>query len=253
MEKKKKMMVDHKLQTSTIKNMYSKEFCDIYNKYGWDYFSETMGKAILQYIHLNKIHIVNHLDLACGTGTLCNYFYHHNFKTMGIDISEDMIDICKSKNNKIYFLVADMITYNPNEKYDLVTITCDAINHILENKKVEQLFFNVYDMLNNGGYFIFDIYDADKLELNTNIVSNRDNEIKVNYYITERKNLINTNIKVMQNSNLVYEYNVLEKLYDIEYIKNLLFKCNFKIIKIADKILDENQRFKDKIYIICKK
>ncbi len=134
LKRKKKMKAgnkvnDNKMQKSTIKNMYSKEFCNIYNKYGWDYFSETMGKAILQYFNLNKISVVNHLDLACGTGTLCNYFYNHNFKTMGIDISGDMIDICKSKNNKIRFLVADMTTYNSNEKYDLVTITCDAINH----------------------------------------------------------------------------------------------------------------------------
>ena len=26
--------------------MYSKEFCGIYNEYGWDYFSLTMGDAI---------------------------------------------------------------------------------------------------------------------------------------------------------------------------------------------------------------
>lgn len=28
--------------------MYSKEFCNIYNEYGWDYFSITMGDAILK-------------------------------------------------------------------------------------------------------------------------------------------------------------------------------------------------------------
>lgn len=233
--------------------MYSKEFCDIYNEYGWDYFSVTMGEAILKYFKMNEINITNHLDLASGTGTLCNFFYNHNIETMGIDISKDMVEISKSKNNKIKFLVADMITYKSDNKYDLVTITCDTVNHILENKKIEQLFSNVYEMLDEDGYFIFDIYNRDKLDLNTDIISNRDDGIKVKYYITERNGLINTNIKVMKNDSLVYEYDVLEKLYETEYIKNLLNKFSFKIIQIADKILDEEQRFKDKFYIICKK
>ena len=32
--------------------MYSKEFCNIYNEYGWDYFSITMGDAILKYFKI---------------------------------------------------------------------------------------------------------------------------------------------------------------------------------------------------------
>ena len=50
---------DNKIQTATLENMYSKDFCNIYNQYGWDYFSETMGEAIMQYFNLNKINIVN--------------------------------------------------------------------------------------------------------------------------------------------------------------------------------------------------
>lgn len=55
--------------------MYSKEFCGIYNEYGWDYFSLTMGDAILKYLNKNNIKIKQHLDLGCGVGTLCDYFF----------------------------------------------------------------------------------------------------------------------------------------------------------------------------------
>ena len=112
---------------------------------------------------------------------------------------------------------------------------------------------DVYTMLNKDGYIIFDIYDKKYLPLNKNIVSNRDNDIKVQYYITEKESLVNTNVKVIQNEKLVFEYDVLEKLYDVEFIKQLLTKYNFKIIKAEKKILNEKQRFEDKIYIICKK
>lgn len=146
-----------------------------------------------------------------------------------------------------------MTKYISKEKYDLITLTCDVVNHILEETKLEILFLNIYNMLNDEGYLIFDIYDKKQLDLNNDIISNRNDGIKVHYYITEKKSLINTNVKVTKNRNLVYEYDVLEKLYDIEFINKLLIKCNFNIIKIENKIMNEKQRFEDKIYIICKK
>lgn len=233
--------------------MYSKEFCDIYNEYGWDYFSITMGDAILKYFQNNNKIIKSHLDLGCGVGTLCDFLYNKGIKTTGIDISNDMIELCKTKNNNINFFVSDMIEYVSKEKYDLITLTCDVVNHVLEEVKLELLFSNIYNMLNDDGYLIFDIYDKEQLDLNNDIIINRDDGIKIHYYIAEKKTLINTNVKVFQNENLVYEYDVLEKLYDIEFIKKLLIKCNFKIIKNENKIMNEKQRFEDKIYIICKK
>lgn len=233
--------------------MYSKEFCHIYNEYGWDYFSITMGEAILKYFEMHNKKIYNHLDLACGVGTLCNYLCDKKIKTTGIDISEDMINICKSKYKNISFSVADMTNYTSKSKYDLITITCDAVNHILKENKLESLFSNVYNMLNNDGYLIFDIADKSKLMLNSDIIVNRDSGIKIKYYITKKNSLINTNIRVMQNDNLVYEYDCLEKLYDIDFIKHLLIKYGYEIVRIANNILNEKQRFEDKIYIICKK
>lgn len=53
--------------------MYSRDFCNIYNQYGWDYFSLTMGNAILKYFKLSNKIIYNHLDLGCGCGTLCDF------------------------------------------------------------------------------------------------------------------------------------------------------------------------------------
>lgn len=233
--------------------MYSKEFCKIYNEYGWDYFSLTMGKAILDYFSQSKLIIKNHLDLACGTGTLCDFFYKHGINTTGVDISDEMINISKKKNNKVNFLLSDILNYKSNNKYDLVTLTSDVINHILEAKNIEKLLSNIFDMLNDDGYLIFDIYDNKKLKLNKEIISNRDNGIKVYYYITENNDLINTKATIKKDDNLVYEYSVIEKLYDIEFIKKSLCKYNYEIIKIDNKITNEKQRFEDKLYIICKK
>ena len=39
--------------------MYDKIFSKIYDEYGWDYFSLTMGKSILDYFKVNNIIIKN--------------------------------------------------------------------------------------------------------------------------------------------------------------------------------------------------
>ena len=153
------------------KNKYSKEFCSIYNEYGWDYFSITMGQAILDFLKMNNATINNHLDLCCGVGTLCDYFYNKGINTTGIDFSSDMVELCKKKNNNINFIVADMKEYTTDKKYDLITLTCDVVNHILYENDLKKIFSNIYNMLNNGGYLIFDIYNSEKLTLNKEIKS----------------------------------------------------------------------------------
>ena len=39
------------------KNMYNEQFCEIYDNYGWDYFSLTMGAAILKYFYNIKTNV----------------------------------------------------------------------------------------------------------------------------------------------------------------------------------------------------
>lgn len=233
--------------------MYDKIFSKIYDEYGWDYFSLTMGKSILDYFKVNNIIIKNNLDLCCGTGVLCDYFYKNNIKTKGIDISKYMLQIAKSKNNNIEFKNENVLFYKDNKKYDLVTMTCDAINHLIGDGDLECLLKNVNKLLNKNGYFIFDVINKDKIDFNKEIVSNMDNGIKVYYYITVKDSLINTNIMVKENDNFIYKTNIIERIYDLNYINNKLEKNGFILMQAKDKILNEEQRFKDKLYFICKK
>ena len=234
--------------------MYNEEFSKIYDEYGWDFFSITMGKSILEYFKINKKNINNHLDFGCGVGTLCNYFYNSGINTKGIDISKSMLKIAKNKNKDIEFIESDITNYQSDEKYDLITMTCDTINHILDPDALNSLFENISNMLNEDGYLIFDILNQDSLSLNTDIISKRDNGINVYYYITkEENNIINTNVNVKENNKSIIETNIKEKLYSLAYIKELLKRNNLDLIQANKSILNEKQRFEDKLYIICKK
>lgn len=164
-----------------------------------------------------------------------------------------MINIAKKKNNNVEFICENVLNYQDFNTYDLITLTCDAINHLIGEDELDILFKNINMFTKENGYLIFDIYDNEKIKFNKEIISNRDNGIKVHYFITSKDNLINTSVKVKQNEELIYETNVIEKMYSLEYIRKLLEIYGFKIIKSENKILNEEQRFNDKIYIISQK
>ena len=97
------------------------------------------------------------MDLACGTGVLCEILYRSGIQASGMDLSHGMIEIARAGNPGISYDVADMISYRPERQYDLVTCTGDALNHIGNLQDIERIFRNVYSYVSPGGYFIFDI------------------------------------------------------------------------------------------------
>ncbi len=79
-----------------------------------DFYQSDWGRKIndleklLIGLLLNEFTTKNVLEIGCGTGNWSNFFAGDGFKVTGIDISERMIDIAKSKNIKnAEFIVAD--------------------------------------------------------------------------------------------------------------------------------------------------
>ena len=72
--------------------------------------SGAFGEQLLTWMEQNQIHIEKSLDLACGTGVLCEILHAHGINASGMDFSEGMIAIARERNPKIHYDVADMIT-----------------------------------------------------------------------------------------------------------------------------------------------
>ena len=136
--------------------MYSDIFSKIYDAFGWNYYPESFAQLLLRWIDEQGLHINNMLDLGCGTGILCNMIAEHGIETMGMDLSHGMIAMAKQNYPHIVFKQGNMIDWKPEMNFDLVTSTCDAINHILEPEDVKKVMKNVYSYLNPGGVFLFD-------------------------------------------------------------------------------------------------
>ena len=143
--------------------MYSDAFCKVYNEFGWNYFPEAFAGQLLLWMEEEGLRLHSCLDLACGTGVLCRCLSDAGLVARGMDFSEGMIAIAREHPPNIPFDVADMITYRPEEKFDLVTCTGDALNHILDLENVGKIFRNVSFYLEKGGWFVFDLLNEKEI------------------------------------------------------------------------------------------
>ncbi len=93
--------------------MYGDKFCKLYNELGWNYAPEAFGEKLLIWLKQQQIDVHTSMDLACGTGVLCDILYRNGIHASGTDFSEAMIEIARNRSPKVSFEVADMILYRP--------------------------------------------------------------------------------------------------------------------------------------------
>ena len=233
---------------------YSDIFCRVYNEFGWNYYPEVFGETLLKWLEQKNIRVKNAMDLACGTGVLCELLHHSSIEASGMDFSEGMIRIAKERNSDIHYDVADMITYRPEKEFDLVTCTGDAINHIRDLSDVEKIFQNVYAYTAHGGYFIFDILNENEISTSEPFEMDFTPTTRVWFQMTRpSEKSVNLKICVYENGALQFEENIFETVHDPIVICDLLKKCGFDIMKCADQLLDDSQQHGTTWYIIAHK
>ena len=220
--------------------MYSDVFCKVYNEFGWNYYPEIFGQQLLLWLQRRGIAPKTCMDLGCGTGILCEILHSSGIRAAGMYFSSGMIDIARQGNPEISYEVADMITFCPDAQYDLVTCTGDALNHIRELSHVAQIFRNVYGYLAEGGYFIFDLLNENEVSDSEPFEMDYDENTKVWFQMTRPvEDKVNLKIKVFEQGKEAFEENIRETIHDPEVICSLLEKTGFRVIKCADRMLDD--------------
>lgn len=80
------------------------------------------------------------LDLGCGTGTLTELMYQKGYDMIGVDNSEDMLNIAMGKREasgaEILYLLQDMRELELYSTVGTVFSVCDSLNYILEEEEL---------------------------------------------------------------------------------------------------------------------
>ena len=220
--------------------MYSDIFCKVYNEFGWNYYPEAFGEQLLQWMQAVSFRPETAMDLACGTGVLCEILADNGIASAGMDFSSGMIDIARSRDSRIPYEVADMTTFRPDKQYDLVTCTGDAVNHIAQLSDVEKIFQNVYAYLAPGGYFVFDLLNENEVSDSEPFEMDFDETTRVWFRMTRpADNKVNLTIRVYENGKLQLEEVIRETIHEPAVICEMLKNCGFRVLRCADRMLDD--------------
>ncbi len=101
------------------------------------------------------------LDMGCGTGNITTRMAAAGYDMIGLDASVSMLSHAREKNNRILYLHMDMTDFELYGTVDAIVSALDCVNYITED--IDKLFSLVYNYLNPGGLFIFDINTEYKL------------------------------------------------------------------------------------------
>ncbi|RDA93443.1 hypothetical protein CP533_2658 [Ophiocordyceps camponoti-saundersi (nom. inval.)] len=95
-------------------------FDDIGRSYGSAYGANPGLDSLLARVSQHVSSDASVLDVGCGTGhPVSAYFAEKGCAVTGVDISQVMVDLCRSKI-KGTFIKADMTTFEPEGKFDVV-------------------------------------------------------------------------------------------------------------------------------------
>lgn len=132
--------------------------------------------------------IINHygvdrqtvLDIGCGTGRLTRQLQFDSITAM--DQSDMMLDVARQHaSTNIRYVQGDMRDFKLDSSFDMVTATVDVLNYCSNPDEVLQVLKQVYDHLNPGGVFIFDIHSVFKMNNDFDDVTYSDETEHITY------------------------------------------------------------------------
>ncbi len=140
-----------------------------YTKFAWAYdkIIERDTKKDCEFIKRsllkNNISLNSYiLDAGCGTGNYSIELAHHGFKTVGVDLSEQQIEVAKSKltneNSQIEFSTGNLFDLDYKNSFDSI-ICRGVLNDFIENNLRQEIFYKFKSYLKPDGLLIFDVRD----------------------------------------------------------------------------------------------
>ena len=182
---------------------YNKISSELYN------FTKPIGKSIegdLEYYY-DKLKNVKGsiLEAGIGTGRLLIPFAEKGLSVDGVDISKDMLDICKKKCEE-YNIIADLylqdlVKLNIDKSYDAIIMPTGSFCLINNREDIKKVLNNFLNHLNNDGFVLIDII------------------LPVDFKENERSTSI---YKLDENIGIIYRYEAIS----IDWVNQITYSIN---------------------------
>lgn len=205
------------------------------------------------------------LDLGCGTGTMTEMLADQGYDMIGVDYSEDMLEIAMEKRaesgHDILYLLQDMREFELYGTVGAVVSVCDSVNYITEEEDLEEVFRLVNNYLDPNGIFIFDfktLYNYQTVLGDRTIAEKREecSFIWDNYYYEEEKiNEYELTLFIQDEGDLYRKFEELhyQRAYTLDDMIRLIQKSGLEFVTAYDAFTKHAPHEKsERIYVIAR-
>jgi SAM-dependent methyltransferase len=101
------------------------------------------------------------LEVGVGTGRVFLEALREGADIYGLDISPEMVDVLRDKleaRHRHRINLCDLVTMDLGRRFDLIIAPFRVLSHVVDTDDQIKALNTVYDHLNPGGLFIFDLY-----------------------------------------------------------------------------------------------
>lgn len=239
------------------------QFGELYSQYydllysDKDYSSEV--SYIDSLIKSSKANSKSLLDMGCGTGKHASLLCDKGYIVHGIDLSEDMLKIAKTrisgKEDKLSFSHSNIQELSLNKKFDVVVSLFHVMSYQNSNDELIKAFEVAKNHLNDEGVFIFDFWygPAVLTDLPTTRVKRLENEsIKVTRLaepvLHANENIVDVNYDVFIEDRKTKEIVEKKELHKMRYffdteLELICKQVGFKLEKKYEWMSSKNPNF----------
>ncbi len=186
------------------------------------------------------------LECACGSGDLLIEI-QKDFQAMGLDLDSQMLELAQKKG-ATDLIQGDMLDLSQFKELNTVICVGDSLNYLIDKERVEKFFKEVYSSLNVGGHFIFDMHTINRLqEFKEPFIEEANmGEYQYQWSIISEQDYISHQFIFYINDDTIKQ-NILQRVYQVELIVELLHLAGFKQIETS---IDQDQ---EKVLVMTKK
>ena len=247
--------------------MSYEHFAYLYDELMNDAPYDQWVKFVKDRIQTYKVKGTDLLDLACGTGELSVRFAKAGFTVTGVDLSSDMLAVAQAKADnegvRVPFYEQNMIELEMPKHFDIVGIFCDSLNYLQTEVEVVKTFANIYQNLQEGGIFIFDVHSVFKITegfINQTFSYNEDHLAYIwNSFRGDAPNSVEHELSFFVLDEASGKYDRFDELhlqrtFPISQYSNWLTEAGFELLEISADFEDtEPQPQSERIFFVAKK
>lgn len=178
--------------------------------------------------HMSERGMDKVLESACGTGRLAKILYENGYDVVGLDLSEEMLDIARERVPDIKFVQDDIRDFDLDDRFDAIICLGHSFAHMIKDEDIYHALECFNKHLRKGGLLIMDNFDALQTIKGFEKYRETTDRVELNDKVVERDNYVDWNIGKGISWDWICEYtvkkdgDVIERFTDEQVLRSFI-------------------------------